>query len=269
MLLGPCSGGQMCQHDIRQCKRSGAPRAAACTAVLLALFTPSQSFSRPCTALRGAGGSGLARARPRAGTAGLAMSGGPKIDPRTGLPEGYEPPKLNKAQEAMIKRVLEQSKNSNKMKRVEFKSSATAAAKVNDTGVGDNATLDTYFNLPAEKWVTLDDRCAHVPPRVLAWACCALHAAPCPRATSPRVSALAAAPAVAREPRRIWPCICRSGLLVRSGSTWCLTLAPHSSHALFSRSLSLSRVRRYISRLDAPDDNRNAVQYRFTLPLKV
>lgn len=180
MLQCPCSGGQMCQHDIRQCKRSGAPRAAACTAVLLALFTPSQSFSRPCTALRGAGGSGLARARPRAGTAGLAMSGGPKIDPRTGLPEGYEPPKLNKAQEAMIKRVLEQSKNSNKMKRVEFKSSATAAAKVNDTGVGDNATLDTYFNLPAEKWVTLDDRCAHVPPGVLAWACCALHAAPCP-----------------------------------------------------------------------------------------
>jgi hypothetical protein len=172
----------MCRHDMRQCKRSGAPRAAACTAVLLALFTPSQSFSRPCTALRGAGGNGLARARPRAATAGLAMSGGPKIDPRTGLPEGYEPPKLNKAQEAMIKRVLEKSKNSNKMKRVEFKSSATAAAKVNDTGVGDNATLDTYFNLPAEKWVTLDDRCAHVPP--------------------------------AREPRRIWPCICGSGLLV-------------------------------------------------------
>jgi hypothetical protein len=52
-------------------KRSVAPRAAACTAVLLALFTPSQSFSRPCTALRGAGGNGLALARPRAATAGL------------------------------------------------------------------------------------------------------------------------------------------------------------------------------------------------------
>jgi len=187
--------------------------------VLLALFTPSQSFSRPCTALRGAGGNGLARARPRAATAGLAMSGGPpKIDPRTGLPEGYEPPKLNKAQEAMIKRVLEKSKNSNKMKRVEFKSSATAAAKVNDTGVGDNATLDTYFNLPAEQWVTLDDRCAHVPlplpassrgmPRE------GLHGEPCTKAACPRLRALAASPAVAREPRRIWPCICGSGLLV-------------------------------------------------------
>jgi len=106
----------------------------------------------------------------------------PKIDPKTGLPEGYEPPKLNKAQEAMIKRVIEKSKNSNKMKRVEFKSSATAVAKINDTGVGDNATLGTYMTLPAEQWVTLDDR--------------------------------------------------------------------------------------YISRLDAPDDDKNAVQYRFTLPLK-
>jgi hypothetical protein len=44
-------------------------------------------------------------------------------------------------------------------------------------------------------------------------------------------------------------------------------LVPHSCPA--SGSVSLSRVRRYISRLDAPDDNRNAVQYRFTLPLKV
>ena len=184
----------MCRHDMRQCKRSGAPRATACTAVLLTLFTPSQSFSRPCRPLPGAGGNGLALARPRAAT---AMSGGPpKIDTRTGLPEGYEPPKLNKAQEAMIKRVLEQSKNSNKMKRVEFKSSATAAAKVNDTGVGDNATLDTYFNLPAEKWVTLDDRCAHVPPapRVLAWECRAksVRDARCPNAACPRLRALAA-----------------------------------------------------------------------------
>ena len=31
----------------------------------------------------------------------------------------------------------------------------------------------------------------------------------------------------------------------------------------------LRRLRRYISRLDAPDDDKNAVQYRFTLPLKV
>lgn len=39
--------------------------AAACAAVILALFTPSHSFSRPCTAaaLRGAGGDRLARAR--------------------------------------------------------------------------------------------------------------------------------------------------------------------------------------------------------------
>jgi hypothetical protein len=51
-------------------------------------------------------------------------------------------------------------------------------------------------------------------------------------------------------------------------------LVPHSCPAFRARALlslptSLSRVRRYISRLDAPDDNRNAVQYRFTLPLKV
>ena len=68
------------------------------------------------------------------------------------------------------------------MKRVEFKSSASAVAKVNDTNVQDNVTLGTYMTLPAEQWITLDDR--------------------------------------------------------------------------------------YISRLDAPSDNTNAVQYRFTLPLK-
>ena len=85
-------------------------------------------------------------------------------------------------QEALIKKVIEKSKGSTKMKRVEFKSSASAVAKVNDTNVGDNVTLGTYMTLPAEQWVTLDDR--------------------------------------------------------------------------------------YISRLDAPSDDKNAVQYRFTLPLK-
>ena len=78
--------------------------------------------------------------------------------------------------------MIEKSKGSTKMKRVEFKSSASAVAKVNDTDVGDNVTLGTYMTLPAEQWITLDDR--------------------------------------------------------------------------------------YISRLDAPDDDKNAVQYRFTLPLK-
>jgi len=92
------------------------------------------------------------------------------------------PPKLNKAQEALIKRVIEKSKNSNKMKRIEFKSGATTVAKVNDTNVAENVTLGSYMSLPAEQWVTLDER--------------------------------------------------------------------------------------YISRLDAPDDDKNAVAYRFTLPLK-
>ena len=44
------------------------------------------------------------------------------------------------------------------MKRVEFKSSGKAIAKVNDTNVGSNVTLGTYMTLPAEQWVTLDER---------------------------------------------------------------------------------------------------------------
>ena len=111
-------------------------------------------------------GRGTAYLRPHA--APLHMSGSnpnpgpppPGIDPKTGLPYGYEPPpppKLNAAQEALIKRVIEKSKNSNKMKRVQFKSSAKSVAKVNDTDVAPNVTLGTYMTLPAEQWVTLDE----------------------------------------------------------------------------------------------------------------
>ena len=188
----------------------GAPRAAASAAVLLALYAaPAQSFSSGlCVALRGAAGrAATARTSARGAAPGLLMSGmgqgppggppkidpktglpegyqPPKIDPKTGLPEGYEPPKLNKAQEAMIKRVIEKSKNSNKMKRVEFKSSATAVAKINDTGVGDNATLGTYMTLPAEQWVTLDDRCSRLAraPVVQRHPCSAGSPLPVPRA---------------------------------------------------------------------------------------
>ena len=79
-------------------------------------------------------------------------------------------------QEAMIKRVIEKSKKSNKMKRIQFSSrcaydlrasergssapdilhyhphgSASAVAKVNDTDVAPNVTLGTYMTLPAEQ----------------------------------------------------------------------------------------------------------------------
>jgi hypothetical protein len=55
------------------------------------------------------------------------------------------------SQEALIKSVMEKSKGSTKMKRVEFKSSGKAVAKVNDTDVASNATLGTYMTLPAEQ----------------------------------------------------------------------------------------------------------------------
>lgn len=46
---------------------------------------------------------------------------------------------------------MEKSKGSTKMKRVEFKSSGKAVAKVNDTDVASNVTLGTYMTLPAEQ----------------------------------------------------------------------------------------------------------------------
>jgi hypothetical protein len=47
------------------------------------------------------------------------------------------------------------SKNSKKTKRVKFDGKSKAQAKVDDLGVGSNATLGTYMTLPAEQWVTL------------------------------------------------------------------------------------------------------------------
>mmetsp|Transcript_24432 Transcript_24432/g.48863 ORF Transcript_24432/g.48863 Transcript_24432/m.48863 type:complete len:349 (-) Transcript_24432:14-1060(-) len=73
-------------------------------------------------------------------------------------PQLQQPPKLNKAQERMIMNIVEKSKNSNKTKRVKFKSKARAEAQVFDLGVAENVTLGTYMTLPAEQWVTLDDK---------------------------------------------------------------------------------------------------------------
>jgi len=79
--------------------------------------------------------------------------------PGTQIPlELQQPPKLNKAQEMMIQRVIEKSKNSNKVKRVRFKSKAKADVKVQDLGLADNVTLGKYMTLPAEQWVTLDEQ---------------------------------------------------------------------------------------------------------------
>lgn len=58
----------------------------------------------------------------------------------------------------MIQRVIEKSKNSNKVKRVRFKSKAKADVKVQDLGLADNVTLGKYMTLPAEQWVTLDEQ---------------------------------------------------------------------------------------------------------------
>lgn len=65
--------------------------------------------------------------------------------------ELQQPPKLNKAQEMMIQRVIEKSKNSNKVKRVRFKSKAKADVKVQDLGLADNVTLGkSVLPLPQE-----------------------------------------------------------------------------------------------------------------------
>eukprot|EP00290_Baffinella_frigidus_P055336 CAMPEP_0180352788 /NCGR_PEP_ID=MMETSP0989-20121125/7270_1 /TAXON_ID=697907 /ORGANISM="non described non described, Strain CCMP2293" /LENGTH=419 /DNA_ID=CAMNT_0022342363 /DNA_START=13 /DNA_END=1272 /DNA_ORIENTATION=+ len=78
--------------------------------------------------------------------------------PAYGEPVMPEPPKLNKAQEMMIRGIMEKSKNSKKTKRVKFGGKTSATVKADDRGVGSNVTLGTYMTLPAEQWITLDDR---------------------------------------------------------------------------------------------------------------
>eukprot|EP00960_Hanusia_phi_P029234 747852-Hanusia_phi.AAC.4 len=73
------------------------------------------------------------------------------------IPRFQSPPPMSKAQEAMLKSVLEKAKTSKKTKRVEFKTNVKSLCKVEDNGVAENVTLGKYMTLPAEQWITLDD----------------------------------------------------------------------------------------------------------------
>ncbi|EKX38282.1 hypothetical protein GUITHDRAFT_154764 [Guillardia theta CCMP2712] len=73
------------------------------------------------------------------------------------IPRFQSPPPMSKAQEAMLKSVLEKAKTSKKIKRVEFKTQVKSMCKVEDNDVAENVTLGTYMTLPAEQWITLDD----------------------------------------------------------------------------------------------------------------
>jgi len=129
--------------------------------ILLSAIASSDGFGLPHpirapVALRGA--------LPCCGRApGLRMAGeGPGGDPQGQqdpfkAPPGGRPPPMSAAQERMVKEILEKSKGSTKTKRVDFKSGAKTSVKVDDVGVGDNATLATYMTLPADQWITLDD----------------------------------------------------------------------------------------------------------------